>query len=255
VKYFKYFLLSIGVIAIDQISKLLVYFNMTKDTIGEINVIGTWFRLHYLTNKGMAFGLEIDAEYGKMILTIFRLVAIIGIGYYMYRMVKSKAHPGLVWCLALIFGGAMGNAIDSTFYGVWLNNAPPEAPTPWFHGQVIDMLYFPIFDGYYPDWFPYLGGKYFQFFRPVFNLADTSIFIGVVLILLFQKRYLNYKKPADDEAVEQPEASEADTEQPSEVAEQYTFGHTDNGVAKTTATDRPSGDDDATDTASPNKAQ
>ncbi|MEM7550044.1 MAG: lipoprotein signal peptidase [Bacteroidota bacterium] len=185
----KFFLLSLIVIVIDQASKLLVHFNMDMGLIGEINVLGDWFRLHYLLNPGMAFGLQIQSEYGKMALTLFRIAAIFGIGYYLYQLSKKPTHPGVLWCIALILGGAIGNAIDSTFYGVYLDNAPYNAPTPWFHGQVIDMLYFPLFDGYFPDWFPIWGGEYFQFFRPVFNIADSSIFIGVVTILIFQKKF------------------------------------------------------------------
>lgn len=185
----KYYLVALGVILIDQASKLLVYFNMEMGSAGEIYVIGDWFRLHYLLNPGMAFGLKYDHEYGKLLLTLFRLGAMFAIGYYIYYLAKRHARPGLLFCVALILGGAVGNVIDSTFYGVFLDNAPAGSPTPWFHGQVIDMLFFPLFDGFYPEWFPGVGGKYFLFFSPVFNIADSSIFIGVVLILIFQKRF------------------------------------------------------------------
>jgi signal peptidase II len=186
---YKYFLLSLGIIMIDQASKLLVHYNMDMGVVGEINVIGDWFRLHYLLNPGMAFGLQISSEYGKIILTFFRLLAIIGITYYLYNLARRDTHPGVLWSIAAILGGAMGNAIDSTFYGVFLDNAPYNAPTPWFHGQVVDMLYFPIIEGRFPAWLPIWGGEYFQFFRPVFNIADASIFCGVVIILIFQKRF------------------------------------------------------------------
>ena len=121
----------------------------------------------------MAFGLQLQTEYGKMALSAFRLFAIIGIGIYLFRQAKRGVHPGMLWSLALIFGGAIGNAIDSTFYGVLLDNAPTNAATPWFHGQVVDMLYFPLFDGTFPDWVPFYGAEYFQFSRPVFNAADA----------------------------------------------------------------------------------
>jgi len=186
-KVYKYFLLAILVIAIDQISKLLVHEYMYLHQ--EINVLGNWFRLHYLLNPGMAFGIRWNNEFGKLALTVFRIGAMVGIGYYLWRMTRRDGHPGFLWCLALILGGAVGNVVDSTFYGVLLNNHPANATTPWFHGQVIDMLYFPIFDFVWPEWVPFVGGTYFEFFSPVFNIADSSIFIGVVIILLFQRKF------------------------------------------------------------------
>jgi signal peptidase II len=188
-KLLRYFLLALVIIALDQTSKLLVHNNMMMGTGGEVDVLGDWFKLHYLLNPGMAFGLKSSHEYGKLLLTLFRLGAMIGIVYYIYYLYKKKAHQGLLWCMGLILGGAVGNVIDSIFYGVFLDNAPVGSPSPWFHGQVIDMLFFPLFDGYYPDWIPFLGGDYFLFFSPVFNIADSSIFIGVAIILIFQKRF------------------------------------------------------------------
>lgn len=185
--YKKYFLIALAVILIDQASKLLVYNYMYIHQ--EINVLGSWFRLHYLLNPGMAFGIRWESEFGKLALTIFRVFAMAGITYYLYKMISKRAHSGFLFCLALILGGAIGNVIDSIFYGVFLNNAPLESPSPWFHGQVIDMLYFPLFDFYWPEWVPIKGGEYFEFFSPVFNIADSSIFIGVVTILLSQKRF------------------------------------------------------------------
>lgn len=190
-KIAKYFLLAFGVILIDQASKLLVHEYMYLHQ--EINVIGDWFRLHYLLNPGMAFGIRWENEFGKLALTVFRIAAMIGIGYYLLKMSAKSVHSGFLWCLALILGGAVGNVIDSTFYGVFLDNHPSDSPTPWFHGQVIDMLYFPIFDYVWPEWVPFLGGKYFEFFSPVFNIADSSIFIGVVIILIFQRRFFGEK--------------------------------------------------------------
>jgi len=198
-KLYKYFLLALGIIILDQAVKLLVHFNMDLGTPGEIAVFGEWFKLHYLLNPGMAFGLKSSHEYGKLLLTLFRLFAMVGIGYYIYYLYKKGAKSGLLWCMGLILGGAVGNVIDSTFYGVFLDNAPYGSPTPWFHGQVIDMLFFPLFDGYYPDWVPYLGGNYFLFFSPVFNIADSSIFIGVVTILIYQKRF--FKKEDEEETL------------------------------------------------------
>jgi signal peptidase II len=186
-KALRYFLLAFVIIIIDQTSKMLVFNNMYLHE--EINVLGDWFRLHYLLNPGMAFGIRWENEFGKLALTIFRIAAMFGISWYLIYMTKRNVHSGFLWCMGLILGGAIGNVIDSTFYGVLLNNAPPDAPTPWFHGQVIDMLYFPIFEFVWPEWVPGLGGQYFEFFSPVFNIADSSIFIGVLIILVLQKRF------------------------------------------------------------------
>lgn len=183
----KYFLIALAVILVDQTSKLLVYNNMYLHE--EVSVIGEWFKLHYLLNPGMAFGIKWDNDFGKLALTIFRIGAMIGIGYYLYRMSLKKAHRGFLISMALILGGAVGNVIDSTFYGVFLENQPVGSYSPWFHGQVIDMLFFPIFDFYWPNWVPGFGGEYFLFFSPVFNIADSSIFVGVSSILIFQKRF------------------------------------------------------------------
>jgi len=201
-KILKYFLVALIVIIIDQVSKILVYNNMTLHE--EIYVIGDWFRIHYLLNPGMAFGIRWENEFGKLALTIFRIAAMIGISYYLWKMATRGAHNGFLICMGLILGGAVGNVIDSTFYGVLLNNAPADAPTPWFHGQVIDMLYFPIFDLVWPEWVPVIGGKYFEFFSPVFNIADSSIFVGVVIILFFQKRFFKEK----EEPVTHPEETQ-----------------------------------------------
>lgn len=188
-KIYRFYLIALGVIVLDQTVKLLVHFNMDLNT--EFNVIGDWFRIHYLLNPGMAFGLRSSHEYGKLLLTIFRLFAMFGIAYYMHYLYRKNVKPGLLVCMGLILGGAIGNVIDSTFYGVLLHNAPLNSPTPWFHGQVIDMLFFPMFRGIYPDWIPGVGGEQFLFFSPVFNVADSAIFIGVVSILIFQKRFFH----------------------------------------------------------------
>ncbi|MGE0589992.1 MAG: lipoprotein signal peptidase, partial [Cyclobacteriaceae bacterium] len=201
----KYFLVALAVILIDQTSKLLVHNYMYIHE--EINVIGEWFKLHYLLNPGMAFGLKWDNEFGKLALTVFRIGAMVGIGYYLYRMTLRKMHPGFLFSMALILGGAVGNVIDSTFYGVLLDNQPLGSYTPWFHGQVIDMLFFPLFEFYWPDWMPVVGGEYFMFFSPVFNIADSSIFIGVTSILVFQKRFFKETKSeeGEEEVAKQPE--------------------------------------------------
>lgn len=199
-KYLKYFGIALLVIAIDQAVKMLVHFQMDFGTPGQIPIFGDWFKLHYTTNPGMAFGMELGSEYGKLILTTFRLVAMVGIGYYLYYIIQKKNHPLYVVCIAMILGGAIGNLIDSIFYGVWLNNAPYDASTPWFHGQVVDMFYFDIWEGYLPEWLPLWGGQYTALW-PIFNIADAAIFVGVAIILIFQGRFFPEKS-------EEPEIKE-----------------------------------------------
>lgn len=187
-KYLKYFGIALLVILIDQAVKMLVHFEMDFGSPGQIKVFGDWFKLHYTTNPGMAFGMELGSEYGKLLLTSFRLVAMFGIGYYLYHIISTKQNPIYILCIAMILGGAIGNLIDSIFYGVWLNNAPYDAATPWFHGQVVDMFYFDIWEGVLPEWVPIWGGSYTALW-PIFNVADASIFIGVAMILIFQNRF------------------------------------------------------------------
>ncbi len=198
-KYFKYYLLAIAMIIIDQVVKLMVHFNMEMGVAGQIEVVGDVFKLHYLTNPGMAFGMQLGSENGKLLLTLIRLVAMVVIAVYLYRLAKKEVHQGLLWCGALILGGAIGNLIDSIFYGVFLNNAPYDAPTPWFHGQVIDMFYIDIWEGRIPDWVPIFGGDYTALW-PVFNIADASIFVGVAIIILFQKSFFKENDEEEDEA-------------------------------------------------------
>ena len=209
-KIYKYFILALGIILIDQASKLLVHHNMFLHQ--EITVIGNeqyGFKLHYLLNPGMAFGIRWNNEFGKLALTVFRITAMVGIGYYLVKMARKGTSSGFLWCMALILGGAVGNVIDSTFYGVFLNNHPTNSPTPWFHGQVIDMLFFPLFDYTWPEWVPFFGGEYFLFFSPVFNIADSSIFVGVVIILLFQRRFFGDKLHPEDYHTPEPDSIEA----------------------------------------------
>ncbi|MEN7547053.1 lipoprotein signal peptidase [Rapidithrix thailandica] len=191
-KYLKFYLLAIGIICLDQVVKLVIH--NTMELGEEIPIFGNWFKLHYTLNEGMAFGIKFGSEYGKLALTLFRVVAMFGIGYYIYLLVKKQVHTGFVWCVTMILGGAVGNVIDSTFYGVMLDNAPvvENHPLfyPWFHGQVIDMFYFDIWQGYLPEW---LGGGYYSLW-PIFNIADASIFVGVAFILIFQKRFFPDEK-------------------------------------------------------------
>jgi signal peptidase II len=193
VKYWKFYILSLAVIILDQAVKMLVHYNMDPGIAGQILIFDDWFKLHYTLNPGMAFGMQIASEHGKLILTIFRLIAVSGIAYYLFYLAKKGVHAGLVWCIALILGGAIGNVIDSTFYGVLLNNAPFDAPTPWFHGQVIDMFYIDIWEGRVAGWMPIFGGDYMALW-PIFNIADASIFIGVAIILIWQKSFFKEGK-------------------------------------------------------------
>jgi signal peptidase II len=184
------------VLLIDQIFKFYIKTNMMLGQ--EIKVFGDWFIIHFTENNGMAFGMEFGGSKGKLLLSIFRIVAIGGIGYYIYHLVKTKAPNGYILCIALIFAGAVGNLIDSAFYGMIFNDSnyqvaqfmPSEGGySSFLHGRVVDMLYFPVMQGHYPSWFPFWSGEQFIFFRPVFNIADSSITVGVIIILIFQKRF------------------------------------------------------------------
>jgi signal peptidase II len=203
-KYIKYYLLALLIIVIDQAVKLLVHYNMDMGLVGQIPVFGNWFKLHYTLNPGMAFGMQLGSEYGKLFLTIFRLVAMMGIAYYLYFLARKKVHPGLLWCVALILGGAIGNVIDSTFYGVLLDNAPHGSSTPWFHGQVVDMFYIDIWEGRVASWVPIFGGEYMALW-PIFNIADASIFVGVTLILIMQKKFFAEPDSVNEEQKEELE--------------------------------------------------
>jgi len=196
--YLKFYLLSLVVIIVDQSVKLLIYHNMDLGTGGQIQIFDDWFKLHYTLNPGMAFGITLGSEYGKLALTLFRLVAMVGIGYYLYKLSQSHVHPGLLWCVGLILGGAIGNVIDSTLYGVLLDNAPYNASTPWFHGQVIDMFYIDIWEGRMANWIPFFGGKHVALW-PIFNVADASIFVGVIIILIWQKKFFDFNKEKSED--------------------------------------------------------
>ncbi|EON78844.1 Lipoprotein signal peptidase [Lunatimonas lonarensis] len=196
--YVKYFAITLAVIVVDQIVKMVVHYQMDFGTAGQIKVLGDWFKLHYTTNPGMAFGMQLGSEYGKLILTSFRLIAMFGIGYYLHMLIQKKSHPGYIICIAMILGGAIGNLIDSVFYGVWFGNAPYDAPSPWFHGQVIDMFYIDIWEGFIPEWVPLFGGSYTALW-PIFNIADASIFVGVAIILIFQKRFFDEEDKRNSE--------------------------------------------------------
>ncbi len=175
-------LIAIFVILLaDQVLKTWVKINMF---IGqEFHLIKNFAIIHFTENNGMAFGMEFGGEAGKLALSLFRIVAVIGIGYGLHHLIKHKYHRGLIMSVALIFAGALGNIIDSVFYGVIYNYET------LFHGRVVDMFYFPIIQGNFPTWFPIWAGEDFVFFRPVFNIADSAISVGVVTILIYQKTY------------------------------------------------------------------
>lgn len=202
---YKYLLLTVVLILIDQGIKLWMYFDVLPNHYGEIDLIPGFFKLHYVENKGMAFGWTLAGDYGKLLLTVFRLCAMVGICWYLIYLARKNAHTGLLWSIAAVLGGAIGNVIDSTFYGVWLNNAPLDSTTPWFHGQVIDMFYAYGLDGNYPDWIPFLGGQYNT--TPIFNFADACIFCGVVSILIFQKSFFIHEERPEKSALNNEETN------------------------------------------------
>ena len=185
--YTKPFLTAAFIILADQIIKTWVHSHMYMGE--EIRFFGSHGMLHYTENNGMAFGMEWGGDAGKLALTLFRIVAVCGIVYSLVYLIKHKYHRGLIMNVALILAGAVGNIIDSTFYGIMYKYAP------LFHGRVVDMFYFPLFRGTYPAWLPFFGGEPFEFFRPVFNLADSSICVGVIMILIYQKRYFKHEVP------------------------------------------------------------
>jgi signal peptidase II len=170
----------------------------------EHHILGNWFIIHFTENEGMAFGMKLGGSFGKLFLSIFRIIAVIGIGWYLNSLIKKKASASLIICLSFIFAGALGNILDSAFYGLIFNESyfhlaqvfPKEGGYASFlHGKVVDMLYFPILEGHFPSWVPLWGGEDFVFFRPVFNIADSSITMGVFSLILFQKQL--FKKETD----------------------------------------------------------
>ncbi len=181
----RYFTLIVSLILLDQFVKYIVHVNMPLHT--EISIIGDFIKLYHIENPGMAFGINFDFKYTKLILSLFRLFASFLIGFYLLKLLDKKSNPLLLICISLILSGAIGNVIDSMFYGIVYNNAPYNAPFALFNGQVIDMFYIDIWEGYLSDWIPLLGGSYLSLW-PVFNLADSYIFIGVAILLLNQNK-------------------------------------------------------------------
>ncbi|MBC7425290.1 MAG: lipoprotein signal peptidase [Bacteroidia bacterium] len=194
------------VLLIDQYLKYWVIHHMELHT--EKVIAGNWFLFHFTLNNGMAFGLEFGGIAGKIFLSVFRIIAVFFGFWYLKSSIKKYSKAGFVICVALILSGAIGNIIDSMFYGIWYRSYN-YYEGGFLMGQVIDMLYFPIVEGHYPTWFPFKGGDPFIFFSPVFNFADAAISTGVIAIFVFQKKFFSKKKepilqvadPADSEDI------------------------------------------------------
>ena len=198
-------LIILVIIIIDQALKIWI---KTNYTFGPVtNILGfRWAQLYFIENEGMAWGWKWGGEWGKMALTLFRLAAVIFGTWYLVRIVRQNYSRGFIICASLIYAGALGNLIDSLFYGMILESSENGHIAGMFtgngyagflHGHVVDMLYFPIIDSHFPEWMPFVGGERFEFFSPIFNIADASISIGVITLLLFQKRLV--KKPEEEQ--------------------------------------------------------
>lgn len=186
-----------AILFIDQAVKIWIKTNMV---LGEEYVVFDWFIIHFTENVGMAFGMELGGEYGKLFLSLFRIFAVGAIGYYLYSVIKRGVSNIVIISLSLVFAGALGNIIDSTFYGILFSDSYGHVATflpkeggyaGLLYGRVVDMLYFPLFDGRFPEWLPFVGGDYFSFFSAIFNIADSAITVGMALIILFQKHFIS----------------------------------------------------------------
>lgn len=183
------------ILIFDQALKILV---KTTMSLGDTHfILGNWFQIHFVENEGMAFGMKLGGVNGKLLLSLFRIIAVIVISWWLYKVTRKETSTLLIVCISLIIAGALGNIIDSAFYGLIFSSSahnvatlfPPEGGYGTFlHGKVVDMLYFPVIESHYPSWFPWIGGDAFTFFSPVFNIADSSITTGVFLLIIFQKK-------------------------------------------------------------------
>ena len=194
----KSILIVLLILVADQTLKVLIKTHMTL--YQQIPMFGNWGILHFVENNGMAFGMALPGSLGKILLTSFRLLAVVAIGFYLRHLIREKAHTGLIITLSMVMAGALGNIVDSVFYGVIFSSSSPVETAvlfpegggyaPLMQGKVVDMFYFPILKGNYPDWFR--GGASFIFFRPVFNIADSSITIAVAVILFNQRKFFRH---------------------------------------------------------------
>ncbi|MGC9353185.1 MAG: lipoprotein signal peptidase [Mariniphaga sp.] len=210
------------VLAVDQVLKIWIKTNLSLGE--EIVVFKDWFILHFVENNGMAFGFEFAGEYGKLFLSIFRIIAVIAIGWYLFRLSRRQEIPfGFLVSIALIFSGAIGNIIDSLFYGMIFNHSYGQVADflpegggygTFLHGRVVDMFYFPVIQTTLPEWLPLWGGKEFVFFRPVFNIADSSITVGIFSILLFYRKQFNAPDKEEQANEEESSVSEEIAEEP-----------------------------------------
>ncbi len=210
-KAYKIFLIVFAVLLIDQALKIWVKTHMI---MGEEIIIANWFRLHFTENPGMAFGMVLPGVWGKLFLSAFRLTAVLGGAWYINRLVKQKAHWGFITACSLILAGAIGNMIDGAVYGLIFTKSdfgvaqlfPVAGYAGLMQGHVVDMLWFPVFHGFFPQWLPVWGGEYFEFFRPVFNIADSSITTGVFVILIFQGAFFREESKPEEPAPAEPVA-------------------------------------------------
>ena len=183
------------VLLVDQFFKVYIKTNFVYGEAGQIDITN-WFKILLIENEGMAWGTRIPGLHGKLILTIFRILAVFGIGYWLYDANTKHSSNYLLVAISLIFAGAVGNIIDSVFYGVFFDDSYGHLATmfnekpygTWFHGKVVDMLYFPIFEGNFPEWLPVYGGQPFKFFNAIFNIADMAISTGVGILIVFNKK-------------------------------------------------------------------
>lgn len=197
----------LAILVLDQVTKYLVKTNMR---LGEsFSVIGEWFMIHFVENPGMAYGFEFAGDYGKIFLSLFRIIAVIALFFFLKKSIKKGISTGVVVCIALIMAGAIGNIIDSAFYGLIFSESYVEVATlfpdaggysSFLHGNVVDMLYFPMVDATFPSWFPFFGGDNFLFFRPVFNIADSAISVGIFIFILFYRNTFEVKDESKDES-------------------------------------------------------
>lgn len=214
---YKVALIIFSVLVIDQCLKIWIKTNLAYGE--EIKILGqSWALIHFVENPGMAFGLTLGGDYGKLALSLFRIAAVCFLIYYLRMLLRSNVSFGLIASFSLILAGAIGNIIDSAFYGMIFSETPeyhggvatmfPEGGgyAGFLHGKVVDMFYFPMFEGFFPEWMPIWGGEHFQFFRPVFNVADASITVGVLSLLIFFRSF--FSSQADEVLIEGNEAED-----------------------------------------------